>query len=218
MSINYSSFGNLLSNTGTNALNNFYNGTYSQKNKYTGVYDSNLSILSGISTKNSYTNTYTGFATSSIFANSSGIAQNNSFISTCNCGSMETGSDGLNRRGALNIKSSAIPKTDNPYANGNYGASIVGNYFTSIQNVALGQYAPTSVFEQRLNYHLDYSDQKKPGSMLGVYTNYFDIDSVSNNANNVTGYNVFSSKTTQASTNIKAAGAKTVSELMSVLA
>jgi len=219
MSLNYS---NLLSNAGTNALRNFYNGYSSTANKYTGKYDSNLSVLQSISTSNSYLNQNTGFAVSSIFSNSSGIEQNSSYSNTCCNSSWQTGNDGLNRRGALSLRSSTVPLTDNPYPNGKYGSSIVGNYYTSIQNVALGQYAPTSVFEQRLNYHLDFDEQRKPGSMLGNFTNYFDVDSVANNANNVTGYNVFSSasKTSYTQTNAaqKACSAKTVSELMSFLA
>ena len=207
MSINYSNFGNLLSNSGTNALKNYLNT--STTNSYTKQTQTYTSILSGITG---------GFDSGSIFSNSSGIQQNSSYSNTYNGNSWQTGNDGLNRRGAVNTNTSTVPQTDNPYAGGVYGSSIVGNYYTSIQSVALGQYAPTSVFEQRLNYHLDYSEQNKPGSMLGDYSNYFNVDSVAYNTSLSSGYNIFGTSSTKSANISKAVSAQTVSSLMSLLA
>ena len=237
MSVSYS-FGSLLSNSGTQSLANFQN-TY-QQNAYTGQYQSYTDILGGVSTADAYGN-YHGFS-SSIFSNSSGIQQQGGFSSSYGGNSWQSGKDGLNRRGAVDrmwANSATIPTSSNPYPNAAYGSSIVDNYLTSIQSVALGQHAPTSVFEQRLNYHMDYGQQNKPGSMFGNFSNYMNIDAVYDNATNPnSGYNyssnlaaltnasktnnIFSTGNTGSvpiNKNIsKAAGASTVSSLMSMLA
>jgi len=201
---------NLLSNAGSLAMNNFYNG--SSYNTETKQYQSNLSVLNGISTKNSYTNEYTGFNCNSIFNNSSGIQGSGS-----SCAYNPTfglsGNDGLNRNKPYSTISTTIPTSVSQYADGQYGSSLMGNFLTSLQSVALGQYAPTSVFEQRLNYTLPFDQQNKPGSMLGDYSNYFNTDSVAKNKNSTTGYNVFGSYDLKTATS-----AQTVSRLMSLMA
>lgn len=238
MSIGYS-FGSLLSSSGTQSLTNYQN-TY-QQNAYTGEYQSYMDVLGGISTADAYGN-YHGFS-SSIFTNSSGIQQQQRSSSLYGSNNWQSGKDGINRRGAVDrqwANSATIPTSENPYGNGAFGASIIDNYFTSIQSVSMGQYAPTSVFEQRLNYHMSYDQQNKPGSMLGNYSNYMNIDSVYTNATDKnSGYNyssnlaaltnasktnnIFSTGNTSSSVPInknmsKAAGASTVSSLMSMLA
>ena len=212
-------FGNLLSSAGTQAL-----AAYQSSEHY--------SNLSGISTKNTYTNANCGFNSGSIFNNSSGIqgAYNSGYYgkySGDTTNYWQLGDDGLNRNGAISrylTTRSAIPSSEKDYVKGDYGASLIGNYCTSIQSVALGQYAPTSVFEQRLNYHLDYADQNKPGAFLGSSSNYFNTDSVANNKSPNSNYNVFATAASNTSTSSpklgngfsKVSSAQNVSDLMSL--
>ena len=217
------SYGTLLSSAGTQALQTF------QSNQ------SNMYYLGTVATENSYTKQTNGFDNKSIFANSSGVDSSYSGngalsgnFNTSYASNPYRGSDGLNRRGAISYydtRGCSIPRSVNEYQNGVYGSSLMGNYLTSIQSVALGQYAPTSVFEQRLNYHLDYADQRKPGSMLGNYSNYFDTESVANNKSQTSNYNVYSTSSAKsnsfgsltASNNLsKAASANSVSDMMSI--
>ena len=207
------SFGNLLSSAGSQAL-----AAYQKTENY--------SNLTGISTKNTYTNSNAGFDTGSIFSNSSGIQ--GSYYTTDYSASnyWQLGDDGLNRNGAVSryhTTLSAIPTSSKDYTKSPYGASLIGNYCTSIQSVALGQYAPTSVFEQRLNYHLNYADQNKPGAFLGSSINYFDADSVANNKSPNSNYNVFATSATNTSSTpkmstgfSKVSSAQNVSDLMSL--
>jgi len=226
---------NLLSNAGTEALSS--------------LQSSKSSILSTVSTKNTATGTYTGFNSSSIFSTSSGLSDSygSSYSSSPYSGNTtglenywQLGNDGLNRRGAVDpylTKLSAIPTSEKDYLKSDYGSSLSGNYCTSLQSVALGQYAPTSVFEQRLNYHLDYEDQRKPGQLSNSSSNYFNTDSVAYNTSNTSNYNVFgtyaststsaSNSNTKSSTSVystdmskysSASNAQTVSSLMSLLA
>jgi len=222
---------NLLSSASTNSLNNFYNNS-TQWNKYTNSYQSNVDILKGISTYNSATNSYTGFSMS-IFSNSSGIGRssfssnyssyNNPTINKNGYNSTfgRTGNDGLNYNRPYATSQTTIPTSVTQYGNGKYGSSLMGNFITSIQHVGLGQYAPTSVFEQRLNYTLPYEQQAKPGSRLGDTSDFFNTDSVAKNQNSTTGYNVFSTNQSTGNPNAlaikQAAGATTVSGLMSAL-
>ena len=214
---------NLLSSAGTRALNNFYNGVNQQG-------QSNLSVLQNMSVYNSYTGKNHGF-NMSIFNNQSGIGSSQLQGGGSSYGTSfgtqlfnrnsygRTGNDGLNRNGAYSTPSTTIPTSVKQYGNGQYGSSLMGNFMTSIQHVAVGQYPPTSVFEQRLNYTLNYDQQAKPGSMLGNYSNFFNTDSVANNQNSTTGYNVFGTSTaSNNSFNTSAAmSSKNVSGLMSAL-
>lgn len=221
------SYGTLLSSAGTQALQSM------QSNNDAMYY------LGTVNTDNSYTGQSAKFNNQSIFTNSSGISSEYTSGGYNNFGQVDynsytnpayRGRDGLNRRGAISgydTRRSAIPTNEGQYANALYGSSLMGNYMVSIQNVALGQYAPTSVFEQRLNYHLDYADQNKPGSMLGNYSNYCNVDSVANNQSSSSNYNTYSSSSSKTGNSFgsltssnaglaKAAGANTVSDMMSI--
>ena len=112
-----------------------------------------------------------------------------------------------------NSELSVIATRISQYPNAEYGSSLMGNFLTSIQDVSLGEYAPTSVFEQRLNYTIPYEQQAKAGSMLGSTTNFFNTDAVVKNQTSVTNYNVFGTDSLA-----KACSAETVSSLMSILA
>ncbi|MDD3593158.1 MAG: hypothetical protein PHX18_00850 [Candidatus Gastranaerophilales bacterium] len=86
----------------------------------------------------------------------------------------QSGKDGLNRNGAIqNNYEPVMPATDNPFAGKSFGSSLIDNFYTSIQNVALGDYAPTSILEQRQNYYKAFEDQAKPGKMKGLNHDYF---------------------------------------------
>jgi len=209
-------FGNLLSGAGTQALNAFQQNAEHQKN------------LAGISTYNSYTKANHGFYGQSIFSNSSGIT--NSRYNSGYYGNFsgdttnywQLGNDGLNRGGAVSrylTTRVSLPTSEKDYARGSFGSSLIGNFCTSIQDVALGQNAPTSVFEQRLNYHLDFKDQNKAGDFLGSSVNYFNTESVANNQSPNSNYNVFATNTSTGNSSYKkAASAQNVSSLMSLLA
>ena len=60
-------------------------------------------------------------------------------------------------------------------ASGN-GASMMDCFFNSMNSVALGQDAPKSVFEQRLELLMGHEIQTS-GTMLGDYSNYFSTSS-----------------------------------------
>jgi len=235
---------NVLSNTGMATLQSF-SSTYSY-NIYTKSYQSYTDILNGISIKNSYTGEYCGFNMASIFSSSTGTSNStaysstgtysnlysNSYSSSYSNGSSYTanlsGNDGLNRRGALSWNSSSIPTKSSSWLTGNYGSSFIGNMYTSLQTSALGNYSPTSVFEQRLNYHLDYADQKKPGETLGLTKSYLGLTSSSKTSSSydnaiASSYNVFASSNSDkagsgTAKDVTAVKSGKVSEMMSLLA
>ena len=182
MSISYTG-GTLLSSAGTQALQQFQSAT--STNKYTGQTVNNLGILNSIDG---------GFANTSIFSNNAsvtanygnssnylGLTSHNYTAKTLDAGMLPGGTSC-----SWDAKISTFQRN---------GSSVIGNYYNSISNVALGQDAPTSVFEQRLN--LAGIQTNKPGSMLGNFNNYYDVDT--------SGYT-------------KAASANSVSSLMSMLA
>lgn len=177
--------------TTTNALNNFMKNTEA------------MSALQSINGKNDYTGKYTGFSLS--------IFDNNSNFSTGAFSSNSFGSNSFLGLTAGKTTSVNIPTSISQLGQGKYGSSIVDNFYTSIQHVGLGQDAPFSIFEQRLNSYLPDEYKIGPGKMLGDYSNFFNTDSVASNQNSSTGYNVFSSK-------IKTGGLSKASDLMSFLA
>ena len=177
--------------TTTNALNRF-------------MQDANaMSALQGISTLNYSTGQYAGFNMS--------IFDNNSDFSTGAFSNSTYGSNSFLGLTAGKTTSVNIPTSMKQLGEGKYGSSIIDNFFTSMQSVALGQDPPLSIFEQRLNSYLPDEYKIGPGKMLGDYSNFFNTDSVASNQNSTTGYNVFSS-------NVKTGGLSKASDLMSFLA
>ena len=135
----------LLSGTGTQALQNFMSNS---------TYTTALNNVSGY---NSYTGKNHGFNTGSIFSNSVGNETTSSLMSNMQLTGMQPG------------KSSSI------FSQGGFGTSLVGNYYNSINNVALGQGAPTSVFEQRLAYSMGLSEVPQAYYPDGNYSDEFSL-------------------------------------------
>lgn len=194
---------NLLSNAGTQSLANYFN--YGYVDKYTGQFNSNYSTLAS----------YSSYTASSIFDNFSGIqcasyGSASSSTSPYHCVE-KYGDTGLNLNGPVPYNGSTSRSFEVDYS-GN-GSSIIGNFMTSLQNVALGEYAPTSIAEQRINYHLPISMQHKPGTTINPTMKYLGLTSSRYAANSLndtkfnnaiaSSYNVFNvnSPTTSFDTN-----------------
>ncbi len=218
-------------------LDTKYGQTYGQilagiatANSYTnnshGMSSSIFNLSSGLSSQTSSNNAAIGQSNGMPSITSSNYTSN--YATTVPTGSsthlapnkgqawQPTGSDGLNRRGAITryqTNRNSVSTAPNPFLNGSAGSSVMANFYASIQSVSLGQYAPTSVFEQRLNYHLDYADQRKPGESLSFTESHFDSRTSTSN--------IFSDTSTGSGVNgsnlSKAATASSVSQLMSLL-
>lgn len=147
---------NLLSNTGTQALASYQ------------AYAPYMSTLNNVMSFNS----------ASIFNTSAGLPGRETTSSSDYSpyhAFQRYGSTGLNLNGPVPYNGATSKSLDIDYS-GN-GTSIIGNFYTSIQSVALGEYAPTSIAEQRLNYHLPVNQQSKPGATLTPVTKYLGLTS-----------------------------------------
>ena len=133
---------NLFSNTTAQAMQRYMNNQ-----TYTDA-------LATVNTKNLANNQSFGFDYSRIFSSASTSTDASIFT-----------------KGYATATDRALNSSKLYTASGN-GASMIDCYFNSMNSVALGQDAPKSVFEQRLELMIGHEIQTS-GTMLGDYSNYF---------------------------------------------
>ena len=192
---------NLFSNTTAQALQR-----YLSNQTYTDA-------LATINTKNLANNGSYGFDYSRIFSSASSSTDASIFT-----------------KGYATATDRALNSQKLYSASGN-GASMIDCYYNSMNSVALGQDAPKSVFEQRLELMIGQEIQTS-GTMLGDYSNYFSSSTSaasSSKANTAASTSTTTSTTAASSSGTKgetalskytgrAASAKSVSEMMGFLA
>ncbi len=163
-----------------NATFGLLSSTGTQSLQAVGSNKTYAAALQNVSGYNSYTGQNHGFAINSIFSNSAGNDAYKAFELT----------------GMIPGMSSSL------YSKGGFGSSLVGNYYTSLNNVGLGQGTPSTIFEQRLAYSMGLPEVPKSYYPEGNFSDEFSLGSTpgvtSKSGSSV--YDVFNTKTTGSST------------------